>query len=42
MSALQKERNNLLETVSKQRSKARKELLNKLNPIIKNYMKEKI
>ena len=41
MSALQKERNNLLETVSKQRSKARKELLNKLNPIIKNYMKEK-
>ena len=41
VSALQKERNNLLETVSKQRSKARKELLNKLNPIIKNYMKEK-
>ena len=41
VSALQKERNNLLETVSKQRSKARKELLSKLNPIIKNYMKEK-
>ena len=41
VSALQKERNNLLENVSKQRTKARKELLSKLNPIIKNYMKEK-
>lgn len=41
VSALQKERNNLLETVSKQRLVARKELLSKLNPIIKNYMKEK-
>ncbi len=38
---MQKERNNLLENVSKQRTKARKELLSKLNPIIKNYMKEK-
>ena len=41
VSALQKERNNLLETVSKQRSKARTQLLSELNPIIKNYMKEK-
>ncbi len=39
--SLQKERNLLLTTVSKQRSKARKELLKNLNPIIKEYMKEK-
>ena len=39
--SLQKERNNLLETVAKQRSKARNELLKNLNPIIKDYMKEK-
>ena len=31
----------LLESVAKQRSKARKELLKNLNPIIKEYMKEK-
>ncbi len=39
--SLQKERNTLLEEVSKQRSKARSELLKNLNPIIKEYMKEK-
>ena len=41
VSKLQKERNMLLESVAKQRSKARKELLKNLNPIIKEYMKEK-
>ena len=41
VSSLQKERNTLLQTVSKQRGIARKEILNSLNPIIKNYMKEK-
>ncbi len=41
VSSLQKERNNLLETVSKQRSSARNELLRALNPIIKDYMNEK-
>ena len=39
--SLQKERNTLLATVSEQRSKARAELLKNLNPIIKEYMKEK-
>ena len=39
--SLQKERNSLIETVAKQRSKARNELLKNLNPIIKDYMKEK-
>ena len=38
---LQKERNNLLQSVAKQRSKARTELLKNLNPIVKDYMKEK-
>ena len=37
---MQVQRNNLLDTVAKQRSKARAELLKTLNPIIKNYMKE--
>ena len=41
VSSLQKERNILLESVAKQRSKARKELLKSLNPIIKDYMNEK-
>lgn len=41
VSKLQKERNNLLETVSKQRTSARNELLKALNPIIKDYMNEK-
>lgn len=38
--ALQKERNNLLETIAKQRAKARNELLKNLNPIIKEFMQE--
>ena len=38
---MQKQRNNLLEDISKQRSKARNELLSSLNPILKEYMKEK-
>ena len=41
VSSLQKERNQHLESVSKQRTKARNELLKNLNPIIKEYMKEK-
>ena len=40
LSLLQKERKNLLETVARERSKARSELLKNLNPIIQNYMKE--
>ena len=39
---LQTERNTLLNSVSKQRTKARNELLKNLNPIVKNYMKENI
>ena len=38
---LQKNRKNLLDTVAKQRSKARSQLLKNLNPIIEEYMKEK-
>ena len=38
--SLQKERNSLLETVAKQRAKARNELLKNLNPIIQEFMKE--
>ena len=41
VSNLKKERNKLLNDVSKQRTKARNELLKNLNPIIKDYMKEK-
>ena len=41
ISGLQKERNSLLETVAKQRAKARNELLKNLNPLLSNYMKEK-
>ncbi len=41
VSSLQKERNTLLESVAKKRSKARQELLDNLNPIVKEYMKEK-
>ena len=41
VSSLQKERNSLLQGVAKQRSKARNELLKNLNPIVKDYMKEK-
>ena len=38
---IQKERANLLESVAKQRAKAKKELVSNLNPIVKNYMNEK-
>lgn len=41
VSALQKERKSIIESVSKERSKARNELLKNLNPIMKNYMQEK-
>ena len=41
VTSLQKQRNELLQTVAKQRNKARNELLKNLNPIIKEYMKEK-
>ena len=41
VSSLQKERNTLLESVAKQRNKAKNELLKNLNPIMKDYMKEK-
>lgn len=41
VSKLQKDRNILIENVSKQRLKARSELLKNLNPIMKDYMKEK-
>ena len=38
VSALQKERNNLLESVAKQRSQARNELLKNLNPNLHYYI----
>ena len=38
---LQKSRNELLQNVAVQRSKARDELIKNLNPILKNFMKEK-
>ena len=41
VSKLQNERNKLLNDVAQQRAKAKSELLKNLNPIIKNYMKEK-
>ncbi len=41
VSEIQNERGKLLENVAKQRAKARKEILNNLNPIVKNYMNEK-
>ncbi len=41
VSSLQKERNELLQSVSKQRIAARNKLLKSLNPIIQEYMKEK-
>ena len=40
VSKLQNERNNLLENIAKQRSKAKNVLLKELNPIIKEYMKQ--
>mgnify|MGYP001160095229 CR=1 FL=1 len=41
VSNLQKERSSLLETIAKQRAKAKKEILDNLNPIVKNFMNEK-
>ena len=41
VSALQKSRNTTLESVSQKRRKARKQLLDALNPIVKTYMQEK-
>ncbi len=41
VSKLQQDRNTLLETVAKQRSKARNELLKNLNPLSQDYMNEK-
>ena len=41
VSSLRTERNKLLESVAKKRSKARSKLLENLNPIIKEYMQEK-
>ena len=41
VSALQKERSSPIRRYCKKRSKARKELLKNLNPIVENYMKEK-
>ena len=41
VSTLQKERKNLLDTIGKQRLKAKSELLKNLNPLIKEYMNEK-
>tara|TARA_A100001011_G_scaffold391364_1_gene476691 strand:- start:196 stop:711 length:516 start_codon:yes stop_codon:yes gene_type:complete len=40
VSSIQKEREVLLQTVSKQRSKAREILLKNLNPIVKSYMQD--
>ena len=42
VSKLQQDRNTLLETVAKQRTKARNELLKNLNPLIQDYMNEKM
>ena len=42
VSSLQNERNSLLESVAKERSKARNELLKNLNPILAEYMKKNI
>jgi Skp family chaperone for outer membrane proteins len=41
VSSLQKQRQTLIDSVGKQRTKARNELLKNLNPIIKTYMAEK-
>ena len=41
VSSLQKERNSILESVSKKRRIARNQLLGALNPIVKNFMAEK-
>ena len=41
VSNLQKERNEILKSIASKRAKAKNELLKNLNPIMKNYMKEK-
>ncbi len=41
VTSLQKERNSILDSISKKRRSARKQLLDALNPIVKNYMAEK-
>ena len=41
VSNLQKERNEILKSVANKRAKAKNELLKNLNPIMKDYMKEK-
>ena len=41
VSDLQKERNEILKSIASKRAKAKNELLKNLNPIMKNYMKEK-
>tara|TARA_Y100000816_G_C25734427_1_gene386679 strand:+ start:73 stop:582 length:510 start_codon:yes stop_codon:yes gene_type:complete len=41
VSNLQKERKSLLDNVAKQRTKAKDTLIKNLNPILKNFMKEK-
>jgi len=41
VSSLQKERNSILESISKKRRNARNQLLGALNPIVKNFMAEK-
>ena len=41
VSKLQKERNEILKSVADKRAKAKNELLKNLNPIMKDYMKEK-
>jgi Skp family chaperone for outer membrane proteins len=41
VSSLQKERNSILESVSKKRRNARNQLLGALNPIVKDFMAEK-
>ena len=41
VSSLQKERNNLLNSVAKKRSKAKEVLLKNLNPLMKDYMNQK-
>ena len=38
---LQKDRNSILDSIAKKRNKARKQVLESLNPIVKNYMVEK-
>jgi len=41
VSKLQKDRNSILESVSKKRNNARNQLLSAINPIVKDYMAEK-